>query len=72
MKLVVRRLNDARLFKLNVKLPEHVHKIYDELNTDDINSHLEEKKRVDYNDNLSISSYDAESENTTSNKNNNN
>ena len=62
IKLVVRQLNDEREFKLDVKIPEHVHEIYNQMNSEDINKYLEDKKKLDYNDNFSISSYDVESE----------
>lgn len=62
IKLVVRKAADGKVCKLEVKLPEHLREIYKQMNTDDINRYLEDKKKLDYNDNFSISSYDVESE----------
>lgn len=62
---VFHKTDDEQYVVLNkhIKLPEHIRYIYSEMNSDDINRYLEDKKKSDnFNDNFSISSYDVESE----------
>ena len=65
---------DHNLVKcFQIGLPAHLQQVFSQLNSEEINAFVEDKKKLEFNritmDNISVSSYDGESESFDNNSN---